>query len=429
MSTQQHPHVAQESAASANHRPSDEQSLDEEILDLEFHLASQQPIWENVEQARLAREFLATCPPLVQPADVDALHAKLSEVARGELLVLQIGDCAEDPAERTAEHVAAKAQMLDELACMLEYSSGASVLKVGRIAGQFAKPRSKGSEWVDGVELPVFRGHLVNGPEPDPESRRPDPLRMLTGFRAASEIMGRLGWRPGEGQAGEPMLWTSHEALLLDYEQPLVRENSDGRLWLSSTHWPWVGERTRQLYGPHLALLAQVSNPVACKVGPSMSVDDITALCGLLDPERKPGRLTLIARMGADVIEAKLPELVAAVRSAGHPVIWLCDPMHGNNTVTADGLKTRYVSTIVREVHAFQRAVALARGVAGGLHLETTPDDVFECVQDASEAPRIWGRRTTLCDPRLNAAQAQDVIAAWTAPADPVAAARPGQAG
>lgn len=421
---QQHPDVKQQSAtAPAVQQLSHPQLIEEELHDLEVRLAPQQPIWDNPEQIRLAREFLATCPPLVQPADVDVLRKRLSEAARGELLVLQIGDCAEDPAERTAAHITAKTQLLEQLADLLERATGTPVLKVGRIAGQFAKPRSKDTESIDGTELPVYRGHLVNGPEPDPESRRPDPVRMLIGFLAAGEIISRLGWRPRAAESGIPAVWTSHEALLLDYEQPLVREHSDGRFWLSSTHWPWVGERTRQLYGPHLALLAQVANPVACKVGATMSVADITQLCERLDPEREPGRLTLIARLGADAVAAKLPELVAAVRSAGHPVIWLCDPMHGNNTVTAEGRKTRYVSTIVREVHAFRRAVELAGGVAGGLHLETTPDDVVECVDSTPGAQRVSGCRTTLCDPRLNAAQAHEVVAAWTAAIDPCAVA------
>ncbi|MFC9876185.1 3-deoxy-7-phosphoheptulonate synthase [Nocardia salmonicida] len=404
---------------------SPQNQLIEDNLTLEMRRAPQQPIWENPEQVLLARELLASRAPLVQLADVDKLHRRLSDAARGELLVLQVGDCAEDPAERTAGHVAAKTELLERLADMLERDAGVPVLRVGRIAGQFAKPRSKDTELIDGVELPSYRGHIVNSPEPDLESRRPDPLRLLTSFSAAAEIMGRLGWRPDGAEStrpAEPTVWTSHEALLLDYEQPLVRQHSDGRRWLGSTHWPWIGERTRQLYGQHVALLAQVSNPVACKVGPSMSAGEVTLLCELLDSNREPGRLTLIARMGADAVVAKLPELVAAVRTAGHPVIWLCDPMHGNGTVTPEGRKTRYVTAVIKEVHAFRRAVELAGGVAGGLHLETTPDDVLECVDDAFEAQP--GRWTSLCDPRLNAAQAAEVVAAWTTAMDPVGAAR-----
>lgn len=404
-----------------------ESQLIESHLTPEMRRGPQQPVWENPEQLRLARELLESCAPLVRPTDVDELHRTLAAAARGELLVLQAGDCAEDPAERTAPHVAAKAELLDRLAELMESAAGLPVLRVGRIAGQFAKPRSSATETVGGVELPSYRGHLVNGPEPSLQSRRHDPLRLLAGYSAASEIMGRLGWRPDgaepDQKRAEPV-WTSHEALLLDYEQPLIRERSDGRLWLSSTHWPWIGERTRQPYGPHLAMLAQVANPVACKVGPSMSAAEVTLLCDLLDPNREPGRLTLISRMGADTVAARLPELVAAVRSAGHPVIWLCDPMHGNNTVTPEGRKTRLVPTIIRELRAFREAVELGGGVAGGLHLETTPDDVFECVDDMVQARRGAGRWTSLCDPRLNATQAADVVTAWANAADPVGAAR-----
>lgn len=376
---------------------------------------AQQPSWEDLEQVQLVREQLESYAPLVQLADVDNLSEKLAAAARGELLVLQIGDCAEDPAERTAEHVAAKTALLARLADLMERATGVPVLRVGRIAGQFAKPRSNDRELVGGLELPIYRGHLVNNPNPNIESRRPDPQRLLTGFSAAREIMGRLGWGPaGAESSSKPTVWTSHEALVLDYEQPLVREHSDGRFWLSSTHWPWIGERTRQVHGPHLALLSQVANPVACKIGPSMSAGEITLLCDRLDPNREPGRLTLIARMGAAAVATKLPALVAAVRSAGHPVIWLCDPMHGNGTITPDGRKTRYVSTIIKEVHAFRQVVEQAGGVAGGLHLETTPDDVLECVEDAAEAQLSSGCSTTLCDPRLNAAQAASVVAAWT---------------
>jgi len=388
----------------------------------------QQPLWENPDQVLLVRRLLGTCPALAPIADVDTLRRRLSEVARGELLVLQIGDCAEDPAEQTAEHVAAKTGLLEQLADLMTVGGGVPVLKVGRIAGQFAKPRSKDTESINGTVLPSYRGHLVNGPDPDPVSRRPDPLRMITGFHAAAQITGRLDRRPAATRAGrsvvEPTVWTSHEALLLDYEEPLVREHSDGRSWLSSTHWPWIGERTRQLDGPHLDLMARISNPVACKVGPGMSVDEIARLCDLLDPDREAGRLTLISRMGAALIENLLPRLVTAVRSAGHPVIWLCDPMHGNSTLTPDGRKTRHLSAVVREVQVFRRVVEQAGGTAGGLHLETTPDDVHECIDDLPGSLTGSGRWTSLCDPRLNPTQAAEVVNAWAAALDPVAVAR-----
>jgi 3-deoxy-7-phosphoheptulonate synthase len=375
--------------------------------------AFQQPMWDDWAQVELFRELLETCSPLVRVEDVDLLRAHVSRAARGDLYVMQAGDCAEDPSECTAEPVQRKAALLDSLADLLEGATGVPTLRVGRIAGQFAKPRSTPVELVDGVELPVYRGGLVNSPAPDPESRRSDPRRLLVGYMAASEIMMWLGWRtptrPGVGSS----VWTSHEALLLDYEQPLIREDADGRRWLSSTHWPWIGERTRQPDGPHVALLAQVVNPVGCKIGPNVSVREIVQLCNRLDPERESGRLTLIARMGADAVASRLPRLVQAVRAAGHPVLWLCDPMHGN-TVTADGRKTRFVSTVADEVRGFRRAVERAGGVAGGLHLETTPDDVTECVADATARRPAVTRYTTLCDPRLNPRQAADVVAAWS---------------
>ncbi|MEU6995013.1 3-deoxy-7-phosphoheptulonate synthase, partial [Streptomyces sp. NPDC046465] len=295
--------------------------------------------------------------------------------------------------------------------------TGKPVLRVGRIAGQFAKPRSKPTEIIDGVELPVFRGHMVNGPEPDAESRRPDPLRILTGYMAAGDIIEHLGWR--ERAAGrdvvEPLVWTSHEALLLDYETPMLRTDDKGRLFLGSTHWPWIGERTRQVEGAHVALLAEVSNPVACKVGPSMEVADLLALCERLDPWRDPGRLTLIARMGADAVTERLPRLVEAVREAGHPAIWLSDPMHGNTVTAPGGYKTRLVDTVSREITGFVEAVRAAGGVAGGLHLETTPDDVTECAATEAGLPTVGERYTSCCDPRLNPAQALTTVSAWPA--------------
>jgi 3-deoxy-7-phosphoheptulonate synthase len=206
------------------------------------------------------------------------------------------------------------------------------------------------------------------------------------------------------------MVWTSHEALLLDYELPMLRPTDDGQLMLASTHLPWIGDRTRQVDGAHVRLLATVVNPVACKVGPTMTVDELLRLCEVLDPDRVPGRLTLIARMGADLVGQQLPPLVHAVRTAGHPVIWLCDPMHANTVRRPDGRKTRLVPTMIREVEEFQHAVRAERGVAGGLHLETTPNDVLECLPDEE---RTEGDYTTLCDPRLNPQQAALVASAW----------------
>ncbi|MFJ8113829.1 3-deoxy-7-phosphoheptulonate synthase [Streptomyces sp. NPDC096132] len=373
-----------------------------------------QPVWEDRSELRRVTAELARRPQLVGAADVDRLRALLARVAVGEAMVIQAGDCAEDPAECEPGSLARKAGLLDVLAGVLKMATHRPVLRVGRIAGQFAKPRSRPTEVIGDVELPVFRGHMVNSPEPDPARRRPDPRRLLLGHTAAGEAMTHLGWLGEPRRPGiSPEVWTSHEALLLDYEIPQTRPTADGGLLLSSTHWPWIGERTRQVEGAHVALLAAVANPVACKVGPTTTPEELLALCERLDPAREPGRLTLISRMGADRVRERLPSLVSAVRSAGHPVIWLTDPLHGNTVTTPDGLKTRLVETVLREVAGFRSAVRAAGGVAGGLHLETTPDDVTECATDAAHLARVGDKYTSFCDPRLNPEQAMAVVAAW----------------
>ncbi|MFD7413107.1 3-deoxy-7-phosphoheptulonate synthase [Kitasatospora purpeofusca] len=390
--------------------------MEDVIREIRIRGALQQPEWSDLPQVNRVGEALASRPALVQPDDLATLRTLLGKVALGEALVLQSGDCAEDPQECTRQHVARKSALLDLLAGTLGLRTGKPVLRAGRIAGQFAKPRSKPTEVIDGVELPVFRGHMVNGPEADPEIRRPDPLRILTGYMAAGDIVEHLGWR--DRAAGrdvvEPLVWTSHEALLLDYEAPMLRVDDKGRLFLGSTHWPWIGERTRQVEGAHVALLSQVANPVACKVGPGMEPDELLALCEKLDPWRDPGRLTLIARMGAENVADRLPKLVDAVRGAGHPVVWLSDPVHGNTVTAPGGYKTRLVETVSLEVSRFVEAVRGAGGVAGGLHLETTPDDVTECASTEADLGSVGDRYTSCCDPRLNPAQAVAVVSAWT---------------
>jgi 3-deoxy-7-phosphoheptulonate synthase len=380
--------------------------------------ALQQPDWPDRAQVERVRATLAASEALVSLEQVKVLRSILAYVAAGEAHIVQSGDCSEDPRECLAEHVWRKSAVLDLIAGTLKLATRKPVVRVGRIAGQFAKPRSKPLERIGDVEIPVYRGHMVNAVESDDEGgRRPDPLRILVGYMAARDIMEHLGWLQGDADSDrlqiDSPVWTSHEALLLDYELPMIREYADGRRWLSSTHWPWVGDRTRQVDGAHVGLLAEVSNPVACKVGPSISRDEVSGLCERLDPRREPGRLTLIARMGADTVADRLPALVATVRSAGHPVIWLCDPMHGNTTTTPDGHKTRLVEAILSEIREFTRAVASAGGVAGGVHLETTPDDVTECVPDVSALGSVRERYTSLCDPRLTAWQAVRVTAAW----------------
>ncbi|QCW78360.1 3-deoxy-7-phosphoheptulonate synthase [Streptomyces sp. S6] len=390
--------------------------MDNVVSEIRLRPALQQPEWPDAEHLENVRRELSGRRALVRYEDVQALRSVLAQVARGEAQVVQAGDCAEDPMESSAGYVARKAAVLDLMAGAMKLASHRPVVRIGRIAGQFAKPRSNPTELVNGVELPVYRGHMVNSPEPAPKGRIPDPARLLTGYEAADEMMGHLGWdgTPREqARAIDPLVWTSHEALLLDYELPMLRRDGSGALWLSSTHLPWIGERTRSLDGAHVELFSSIANPVACKVGPSMTVSDLLALCERLDPTRSPGRLTLISRMGADTVGERLPALVAAVREAGHPVSWLCDPMHGNTVTTPEGLKTRYLDHVEREVRGFLTAVRSADGIAGGVHLETTPDDVTECVRNETRAHQVGEKYTSFCDPRLTASQAVSVIAAW----------------
>lgn len=373
--------------------------------------AAQQPDWADPALIAQVRGELAGLPPLVTSLELAELRTALAEVAAGRAQVIQAGDCAEDPAECTPSHLARKTGLLDALADIMKINSRRPVVRVGRIAGQFGKPRSRPTEVVDGVELPVYRGHMVNDPEPDAQARRPDPKRLLLGYWAASAAMDVL--RPVPPRLDAP-IWTSHEALLLDYEQPMLRRALDGRLRLASTHWPWIGDRTRQVDGAHVALLAAVTNPVACKVGPTMSADELVAVGEALNPSREPGRLTFIARMGAGRVVTTLPVLVAAARSAGLDPIWLCDPMHGNTVSGPRGRKTRLLPDIVAEIEDFHTVVTAAGGIVGGLHLEVTPAQVAECVTDLSELDdRDANGYTTFCDPRLNPRQAVDVVSSW----------------
>jgi 3-deoxy-7-phosphoheptulonate synthase len=382
------------------------------LVDIPTAAARQQPEWTDAARLAAVRADLASRAGLVDADAVLRLRSWLGVVAEGGAHVVQAGDCAESFAECTADYVVRKAGLVDMLAGVLKMITRTPVVRVGRIAGQFAKPRSSAWEQVNGQVLPAYRGDSVNCAEPDPDGRRPDPSRLLGAYDAASAGIGHLGWQAGH-DIDNP-LWTSHEALLLDYELPLLRRTAAGGVLLSSTHWPWIGDRTRQLDGPHVALLAGVVNPVACKVGPGMTAGELLGLCARLDPGREPGRLTLIARLGAEAVAAVLPPLVAAVRAAGHPVVWLTDPMHGNTVRTPDGLKTRFLEVITQEVREFQEAVRAAGGVAGGLHLETTPDDVTECVRNHGELDQVADKYTTLCDPRLTARQAVSVVSAWS---------------
>jgi len=373
-------------------------------------VAHQQPAWRDHPELEAATRFLEEAEPLVLRSEVAAARRDLAAVAAGRALVVQAGDCAEDPAESTAVHVHRKVSMLRSLSGILAYDSALPVVRLGRLGGQFAKPRSAATELHAGVELPAFRGHLINDPAPSTELRRPDPRRLVQGYQAA-RIIGELLRGIAAGNA-EERVWTSHEMLILDYEIPQIRHDAGLGEFLSSAHVPWIGNRTNEPDGAHVALLASVVNPIACKVGPDMSEQKLLALCRQLDPRREPGRLTLISRMGAAHVADRLPPLMRAVADAGHPVIWLCDPMHGNTVKTAAGTKVRYIETVQAEVVGFRDSCRVAGVWAGGLHLETTPDDVLECTQ-AEPAQAATARYTSLCDPRLNLNQAISVVSGF----------------
>lgn len=373
-----------------------------------YFRADQQPSWADPGVRDEVCATLATNPVLVTPAELAELRAALAEVAAGRGLVLQAGDCAESFDECTAEYTVVKQRALTELAASMEESSDSPVVRIGRIAGQFAKPRSDRFEDVQGQSMPVFRGHIVNGHEPELDARRHDPRRMLHAYQAARVVAEEL-------TRSETRTWISHEALVLDYEAAMVRFDEEAGGWyLGSAHLPWVGERTRHSESAHTRLLADVFNPVACKVSGSGSLRDLLCTVARLDPHREPGRLTLITRFGAGKIERDLPDIARAVSRAGHPVVWLCDPMHGNTFKTAGGRKSRRLDDIEREIRGFVRALREAGLEPGGIHLEAAAEPVTECIgADVPDEDSLSRRYTTLCDPRLSPVQAEHAVRAF----------------
>ncbi|MBO1337161.1 3-deoxy-7-phosphoheptulonate synthase [Streptomyces sp. VRA16 Mangrove soil] len=369
---------------------------------------AQQPNWDNPTQRDLVCRALSSAAPLVTPGALHRLKQELSQVALGEAQLIQAGDCAESFDEYTPEHIRAKSAAVAAMARRLGPAD--RVVAIARTAGQFAKPRSEGYEEIDGELLPSFRGHLVNGEGATAAERANDPARMLRAYDLSAAAAAQLD---AEARAGGPRVWTSHEALVMDYEVPLVRyDDREGRWFLGSAHLPWIGERTRDVRGAHVRLFANISNPVACKIGPSATPEQVLELCRLLDPEREAGRLVLVARMGHRLVAERLPELVRAVRSAGHPVVWVSDPVHGNTVRTPGGVKTRYVDQVAAEAVGFARVLTGLGLRPGGLHLETAADpEVTECVGGPVPDEEALGHRyTTLCDPRLNLEQALTVI-------------------
>jgi 3-deoxy-7-phosphoheptulonate synthase len=425
------------------------------------HPAAQQPEWPDPADFDRVLKTLSTMPPLVFAGEARNLTDRLAQVARGEAFLLQAGDCAESFDVFSADTIRDKLRVILQMAVVLMYSSGVPVVKVGRIAGQFAKPRSAATETIDGVELPSFRGHIVNDIAFTESARIPDAGRLLTAYQQSAATLNLLraftnggfadlsrvhAWNQefvsssNEGRTYEKIadeidramrfmkacgidsatesrlhnvdIWTSHEALILGYEEALTRRDSLTGDWYDcSAHMLWIGERTRQLDGAHVAFLSGVGNPIGCKVGPTATPGELLDLCQALNPERVPGRLTLISRMGAEAVDEVLPPLLEAVRDAGHPVVWACDPMHGNTFTAPSGRKTRHFDAVLAEIGGFFRAHAGAGTWPGGVHVELTGDDVTECLGGAEEIldADLGTRYETMCDPRLNARQSLDL--------------------
>jgi 3-deoxy-7-phosphoheptulonate synthase len=422
--------------------------------------ADQQPSWPDPHALDQALKTLSGLPPLVFAGEARSLKSALASVARGEAFVLQAGDCAESFHDFNADSIRDKLRVILQMAVVLTYGSGVPVVKVGRIAGQFAKPRSSPTETVDGLTLPSFRGHLVNDDAPSVEARTPDPSRLLTAYHQSASTLNLLraftkggfadlsqvhiwnqqfvadsrGGRSYENLArdidralrfmracgvdlsGAALhqvdFWTSHEALILGYEEAMTRRDSlTGDWYDTSAHLVWVGERTRSLDGAHVEFLSGLSNPLAAKIGPTATPSQVVALCDRLDPQREPGRLTLIARMGSGRVAAQLPPLLAAVCDSGHPVVWTCDPMHGNTFVGAGGRKTRHFDHVMTEIREFFAACREAGVWPGGVHVELTGDNVTECLGGTEGILEgdLELRYTTTCDPRLNAGQSLDL--------------------
>jgi 3-deoxy-7-phosphoheptulonate synthase len=433
--------------------------------------ALQQPEWPDQERAEAVRRRLHALPPLVFAGEARQVRGALAEVAAGRAFLLQAGDCAESfhDFERLTESGAAysavsireRMKILLQMAAVLTYGAALPVLKVGRIAGQFVKPRSQAFEQTPAGEIPAFRGHMIHDDAALASARTPDPLRMVEGYHfsaatlnlvraftkggfadltqvhawnqdfvassaqgrryeaLASEIERALAFMSACGidLAATPQLhqvdvWTSHEGLLLDYEEGLTRRDSFTGDWYDcSAHMLWIGERTRAPGGAHVEFFSGVHNPLGCKLGPAVEPEELVELCGRLDPDRVPGRLTLIARLGAGRVEELLPPLLRAVAEARHPVVWACDPMHANVFRTAAGRKTRHFDAIMREIEGFF-ACCRAEGVwPGGIHLEYTGDNVTECLGGSEELAEehLDAHYETLCDPRLNGRQALDL--------------------
>jgi 3-deoxy-7-phosphoheptulonate synthase len=423
--------------------------------------ALQQPDWPDGAALERALEELRRQPPLVFAGEARSLRESLARVSEGEGFLLHAGDCAESFADFSADNIRDKLKVILQMSVALTYSTGVPTTKVGRIAGQFAKPRSEPTEKRDGLELPSFRGDMVNDFAFEAAARRPDPQRLVQAYHQSASTLNLLrAFTKGgfadlsrvhqwnlefvatslEGRRYDQLaaeidralrfmsacgielqtetqlhavdFYTSHEALLLGYEEALTRRDSLTGDWYDcSAHLVWLGERTRQPSGAHVHFLSGIQNPVAVKLGPTATPEDAVELCRRLDPRREPGRLTMVSRMGRAKIDTALPPIVRAVSQAGYPVVWTCDPMHGNTFVHESGYKTRHFDDVMAELESFFSVCRAADVWPGGVHIELTGDNVTECLGGAEAVlgTELERRYETICDPRLNARQALDL--------------------
>lgn len=422
--------------------------------------ARQIPDYPDAGRVASVEEQLKGFPPLVFAGEARNLTSALADVAAGRAFLLQGGDCAESFAEFHPDNIRDTFRVLMQMAVILTFGAACPVVKVGRLAGQFAKPRSEPTESRDGVSLPSYRGDIVNGIEFTPEARAPDPERMLKAYSQAAATLNLLrafaqggyadlhhvhrwnmdfvaghgageryremadriaealsfmeacGINSGTPAVQQTSFYTSHEALLLGFEQSMTRIDSTTGDWYdTSGHMLWIGERTRQLDGAHVEFLRGVANPVGVKIGPSITANELMKLIDALNPDDVPGRLTLICRMGADEVREKLPPLVRAVSAEARQVVWSCDPMHGNIVKSATGYKTRDFQRILDEVRGFFDVHLVEGTHAGGIHVEMTGQDVTECIGGGQRITEedLSDRYHTHCDPRLNASQSLEL--------------------
>lgn len=417
----------------------------------------QQPDWGDSAKLEKVTDELSKLPPLVFAGEVDQLKSRLAAVARGDAFLLQGGDCAETFDGATADKIRNRVKTVLQMAVVLTYGAAMPVVKVGRMAGQFAKPRSSDTETREEVTLPAYRGDIVNGYDFTPESRMADPQRILRGYHTAASTLNLIraftqggfadlrevhSWNRGfaenpankryevlakeidrairfMGAAGADFeelkrveFYSSHEGLLMDYERPMTRIDSrTGNPYNTSAHFVWIGERTRDLDGAHIDFFSRIKNPIGIKLGPKTTKDDVRKLIDILDPEREPGRLTFITRMGAGVIRDALPPLLEAVTDSDALPVWVADPMHGNGITTPNGYKTRRFDDVVDEVKGFFEAHRAVGTFPGGIHVELTGDDVTECLggSEMIDEETLASRYESLCDPRLNHKQSLEL--------------------